>query len=159
MNITVRAADRGDVGLILGLIRELAEYEREPQAVVATEALIARALFGDGDQGPVCAAAIGDVDGVPQGFALYFTTFSTWVGRPGVYLEDLFVRPAARGCGLGLALFTHVARIARARGGRMEWSVLNWNEPAIGFYTKLGARPMSGWTVYRLDGEALGSIE
>lgn len=158
MSISVREATRGDVGLILGLIRELAEYEREPQAVVATEALIATALFGDGARGPVCAAVIGEVDGVAQGFALYFTTFSTWVGRPGVYLEDLFVRPAARGCGLGLALFTHVARIAKARGGRMEWSVLNWNEPAIGFYTRLGARPMSEWTVYRLDGEGLGRI-
>jgi GNAT superfamily N-acetyltransferase len=159
VSITVRGAERGDVGLILGLIRELAEYEKEPQAVVATEALIARAIFGEGEQGPVCAAVIGEVDGATQGFALYFTTFSTWVGRPGVYLEDLFVRPAARGCGLGMALFTHVARIAKARGGRMEWSVLNWNEPAIGFYGKLGARPMSGWTVYRLDGEALGRIE
>src|ERR1051326_6261299 len=156
--IATRPAARVDCALILAFVKELAEYEREPQAVVATEALVERALFGAGPEAPVCSAVIGLIDGRPQGFALFYTTYSTWLGRAGVYLDDLYVRPAARGSGLGKALLTPVARIAHTRGGRLEWSVLNWNEPAIGFYRKLGARPQSEWTVYRLAGDALRAV-
>ncbi|MBI5865854.1 MAG: GNAT family N-acetyltransferase, partial [Planctomycetes bacterium] len=107
-------------------------------------------------RGPVAEALIGEIDGVPQGFALYFSNFSTWLARPGIYLEDLFVRPATRGRGLGKALLVELARIALRRGcGRLEWSVLDWNEPAIGFYKALGAVPMNEWTVFRLTGESL----
>jgi GNAT superfamily N-acetyltransferase len=143
--------------LILSLICELAEYERAPDAVVATEDLLRRHLFGDGiGRGPVAECVIGEIDGVPQGFALFFHNVSTWLGKPGLYLEDLFVRPAARGRGLGKALFRHVARCAAERGcGRLEWAVLDWNEPAIGFYRKLGAVAMDEWTVYRLTGESM----
>ena len=158
MLLTIRPAERADIPLMLGFVKELAEYEREPHAVVATEALLDRALFGAPGAAPVCSAIIGEIDGIAEGFALYYTTFSTWLGRSGVYLDDLYVRPAARGSGLGKALLTHIARIAHARGGRLEWSVLNWNEPAIGFYTKLGARPQSDWTVYRLAGDALARV-
>lgn len=102
---------------------------------------------------------VGELDGRAEGFALFFTSYSTFLGRPGLYLEDLYVRPHARGCGLGRALLAHLAALAVARGcGRLEWSVLDWNEPAIGFYRKLGARAMDGWTVYRLDGEALARV-
>jgi GNAT superfamily N-acetyltransferase len=152
---SVRPADRADIPTILRFIKELASYEREEHAVVATEALLERALFGAPDQPPVCSAVMGEIDGRVEGFALYYTTFSTWLGRSGIYLDDLFVRPNARGAGLGKALLTHLARIAHVRGGRLEWAVLNWNEPAIGFYKSLGARPQSEWTVYRLAGDAL----
>ena len=152
--ITIRSAGPADVPLILRLIRDLAEYEREPLAVVATEELLHRHLFGDG--APAAECLIGEVDGTPQGFALFFSNFSTWVGWPGLYLEDLFVRPEARGRGLGKALLSAVARAGANRGcKRLDWSVLNWNEAAIGFYKSLGARPLSGWTVYRLSGDAL----
>ena len=155
--IRIRPAVRTDVPLILSLIRELAEYERDPGAVVATEALLERHLFGEGlGRGPVAECVIGEVDGEPQGFALFFHNFSTWLGRPGLYLEDLFVRPAARGRGLGKALLSHLAALAVERGcGRFEWWVLDWNEPAIGFYKSMGAVPMSEWTVFRLSGEAM----
>lgn len=155
--IAIRAATPDDVPLILRLIRALAEYEREPQAVVATEDLLRRHLFGQGvGRGPVAECVIGEIDGKAEGFALFFHNFSTWVGRPGIYLEDLFVRPESRGSGLGKALLAHIARLAVERGcGRVEWAVLDWNEPAIGFYKKLGARAMDEWTVYRLMGEAL----
>jgi GNAT superfamily N-acetyltransferase len=153
MSITIRPATRADLPLILRLIKDLAEYERDPGAVVATEALLERHLFGDA---PVAFCVIGELDGQPQGFALYFFNFSTWLGRPGLYLEDLFVRPAARGRGLGKALLLHLARIARERGcGRMEWAVLDWNKPAIEFYEAMGARPLSEWTIYRLTGDTL----
>ncbi|MFM9995107.1 MAG: N-acetyltransferase family protein [Phycisphaerales bacterium] len=156
--IRIRSATRGDVGLILSLIRALAEYEEEPNAVVATESLLEHHLFGDGlGRGPAAECAIGELDGRPEGFALWFHNFSTWLGRPGLYLEDLFVRPAARGRGLGKALFLYVARVAAERGCRhMQWMVLDWNEPAIGFYRSLGAEALSKWTVYRLAGDALG---
>lgn len=151
--VEVREATRDDVGLIVQLIGELAEYEREPLAAQATPGLIHEALFG---ATPACECLIGVVDGEAQGFALYFHNFSTWRGRRGVYLEDLFVRPGARGVGLGKALLARLARIAVARGcARMEWNVLDWNEPALKFYRALGAEPLSEWTIHRLTGEAL----
>lgn len=149
----VRPAKPADVPLIVSLIRELAEYERAPQEAQATESLIHDALFGPR---PGCEALIGEADGKPQGFALYFHNFSTWKGRRGLYLEDLFVRPAARGIGLGALLLRKVAAIAVERGcPRMEWAVLDWNTPAIEFYRRLGAVPLDEWTIYRLSGEAL----
>lgn len=152
-SIIVRPALASDVALIVTLIRELAEYERAPEEAIATEALIHEALFGPR---PACEALIGELDGRAMGFALYFHNFSTWKGRQGVYLEDLFVRPEARGQGLGLALFKAVAQIAVERGcPRMEWNVLDWNEPALKFYRSLGAEPLSEWTIHRLSGEAL----
>ncbi len=162
--ISLRSAVPGDVPLILTLVRELAEYEREPRAAVATEAQMRRALFGDPRAAPpeggagagIAECVMGEVDGETQGFALFFHNFSTWTGRPGVYLEDLFVRPAARGVGLGRALLRHLARLAVERGcGRLQWSVLDWNTPAIEFYKKLGAEPMDEWTVYRVNEGAL----
>jgi GNAT superfamily N-acetyltransferase len=144
----------------LRLVRELAEYEREPDAVVATEAMIHTHLFGEGfGKGPVAECVIGLVDDQPQGFALFFTNFSTWLGKPGIYLEDLYVTPTSRGHGLGKALLRHLAQLAVARNcGRLEWSVLDWNEPAIGFYKSLGAQPMSEWTTFRLTGERLKEL-
>ncbi|MFG0283715.1 MAG: GNAT family N-acetyltransferase [Phycisphaerales bacterium JB039] len=155
--LTIRPATPDDIPLIAQLIRELAEYEREPQSAKATEADLHRNLFGEGvGKGPVAECLIGLVDGAPQGMALFFSNFSTWTGRAGIYLEDLFVRPQARGAGLGKALLGRLAQLAIERGcRRLEWAVLDWNEPAIGFYRRLGARPMDGWTVWRLDGEAL----
>jgi GNAT superfamily N-acetyltransferase len=151
--ISVRPAAPADVPAILGFIRELAEYEKLSHAVVATEEALRRHLFG---ARPAAECLIGEIGGEAQGFALYFTSFSTFLAGPGIYLEDLYVRPAARGRGLGKALFTHLAAIAVERGcGRLEWSVLDWNEPAIGFYRRLGAEPMSEWTVFRLSGAAL----
>lgn len=165
MPLAIRSATRADLPLILSLIRELAEYEREPLAVEATEALLEQHLFGDSlpgagaRRGPVAECVIGELDGAPQGFALWFHNFSTWKGRPGLYLEDLFVRPAARGRGLGTALLKHLARIAVERGcARMEWSVLDWNTPAIEFYKAHGAAPMSEWTVFRVSGEGLARL-
>lgn len=153
MALHLRPATPNDVPLILELIRELAAYEREPDAVVATESLLHQHLFGPN---PLIECVIGEVDNKPQGFALFFHNFSTWRGRPGLYLEDLFVRPAARGAGLGRALLVHLARLAVERNcSRMEWSVLDWNEPAIGFYRKLGAHPMNEWTTWRLTGADL----
>ena len=153
MSIDLRAARPGDESLILGLIRELAEYERLAHEVSATPELLAEHLFGEQ---AVAEAVIAERDGVAVGFALFFRNFSTFLGKPGLYLEDLYVRESQRGQGIGRALLAHVAAIARQRGyGRMEWSVLDWNRPAIDFYESLGARAMSDWTVYRLseDGE------
>ena len=152
-SLTIRPATPADVPLILTLIRELAEYEREPDGVVATEEQLREHLFGVRQY---AECVIGEVDGVAQGFALFFHNYSTWRGRPGLYLEDLFVRPPARGAGLGKALFRHLARVAVARGcARMEWAVLDWNEPAIGFYKRMGATALDEWTVWRLTDEAL----
>ena len=149
------AVDR-DVPLVLQFIRELAEYERLSSEVVATEDGLREALFGPEPQAEVLFAREGDVD---VGFALFFHTFSTFQGRQGLYLEDLFVRPEARGRGVGRALLTRLAVIARQRGcARMEWAVLDWNEPAIQFYRSLGARPMDEWTVFRLSGEDLARV-
>jgi GNAT superfamily N-acetyltransferase len=156
VQILVRPATPSDVPLILELIRELAEYERLSHAVIATEADLRRHLFAEK---PAAECLIGELDGHPQGFALFFTSFSTFLARPGIYLEDLYVRPAARGRGLGKALLARIAAIALERGcGRLEWAVLDWNEPAIGFYRSLGAQPLSDWTVYRLTDDALRSL-
>lgn len=158
--IRIRPSTPQDVPLILALIRELAEYEREPGAVEATEADLERQLFGSGlGRGPTAECVIGELDGRAEGFALHFTNFSTWRGRPGLYLEDLFVRPAARGRGLGKALFLHLVGTALERGcGRMEWAVLDWNAPAIDFYRSLGAADMSEWTVWRLTSEQMREL-
>lgn len=155
--IHIRPATPDDIDLVLSLIRELAEYERAPDQAVASPELIRTHLFGPGlGRGPTAECLIGSVDGAPQGFAVYFQNFSTWVGRPGLFLEDLFVRPAARGRGLGKALFLAVADIARARGcRRLDWMVLDWNTPAIEFYRRMGAEPMNEWTTFRLSGDAL----
>lgn len=154
--LRIRTAEPSDVRLLLDLVRELAEYERMAHEVVATEDLFASALFGP--HRPV-EAIIAELDGTPVGFAIYFHNFSTFVGRRGLYLEDLFVRPMYRGRGYGEALLAHLARLAVERGcGRFEWSVLDWNEPAIGFYRKLGAVPMHDWTVFRLTGDALDRL-
>lgn len=154
--LRIDAATEGDVPLVLSLIKALAEYERLAHDVVATEAMVRESLFG-----PHAAAhaVIARMDGAPAGFALWFYNYSTFLGRPGLYLEDLFVLPEWRGRGIGRALLSHLARNAVARGcGRMEWSVLDWNQPAIRFYRSLGARPMDEWTVYRLTGEALAKV-
>jgi GNAT superfamily N-acetyltransferase len=159
--IRVRPAAANDVPLILGLIRELAEYEKLAHAVVAggAEEALRRHLFGEGGDRPAAECLIGELDGAPQGFALFFSSFSTFLARPGIYLEDLYVRPAARGRGLGRALLARLAALAVERSAaRLEWSVLDWNEPAIGFYTNVGAEPMSEWTVYRLSGRALHAL-
>ena len=156
MPISVRPAAPADIPLILSLIRDLADYERLAHACTATESDLARHLFGDR---PPAECLIAELDGSPEGFALFFTTFSTFLARPGLYLEDLYIRPHARGRGLGRALLATLASLATARGcGRLEWSVLDWNEPAIGFYKRLGAIPMDDWTVYRLTGEALTNL-
>lgn len=152
----IRPAIPADIAAIHRLIVELAIYEKEPDAVKATHADLARALFGER---PVAECVLAEQDGLPVGMALFFTNFSTWTGKPGLYLEDLFVLPSARARGLGKALLVHLAGIAVARGyGRFEWSVLDWNTPAIGFYKALGARPMDEWTVMRVDGDALKAL-
>ena len=151
--VALRPATAADVPLILALVRELAEYERALDECRATEGALRETLFGDRPQAEVVVA---DVDGAPAGFALFFHNYSTWEARRGLYLEDLFVRPAARGRGVGRALLEHLAGVAVARGcGRFEWSVLDWNAPAIGFYEALGAREMREWRIMRVDGEAL----
>jgi len=155
-SLHIRAATSDDVGLLLELIHELATYEKAPDEAVATPELIHRALFGEH---PTAEAVIAEWNGQPAGFALWFHNFSTWLGKPGLYLEDLFVRETLRGRGIGKALLLHLAGIARERGcGRMEWSVLDWNRPAIEFYESLGAKPQSEWTVYRLDERALDKL-
>lgn len=158
--IHIRPATPADVPLILSLVRELAEYERALDQVVATEETLHQHMFGAGwGRGPVAEALIGEIDGRPEGFALFFSNFSTWLATSGIYLEDLYVRPAARGRGLGRALLTRLAQLAVERGcGRLEWAVLNWNEPAIGFYKAIGAHPLDDWTTFRLSGEALRSL-
>ncbi len=151
--LNIRPAERADIPLILGFIRELAEYEKLADQVIADAEQMAEHLFG---QRPYAEVLIGEVDGLPAGFALFFHNYSTFLGKPGIYLEDLYVRASARGAGLGKALLSTLARLAVERGcGRLEWSVLDWNEPAIGFYQQLGAEPLDEWTVYRLTGPAL----
>lgn len=143
--------------LILALIRELAEYEKLTHEVVADEEALRRNLFGEGRRG--AEAVIAEQSGEPAGFALFFHNFSTFLGKPGLYLEDLFVRPQFRGWGVGKALLAHLAALAKERGcGRLEWWVLDWNEPAIGFYRSIGAEAMDEWTVYRVTGEALDEL-
>lgn len=154
--VTLRPAVPDDIPLIIELITELADYERLVHEVKVDAQRMHDHLFGPR---PYAEVLIGEVDGQPQGFALFFHNYSTWLSQPGIYLEDLFVRPAARGAGLGKALLTELARLAVERGcGRLEWSVLDWNEPAIGFYRSLGARPQDEWTVYRLTGDALREL-
>ena len=149
----IRAATAGDVPLILGFIRELAAYERLAHEVIATEEGLRDTLFGPR---PYAEVIIAEAGGEPAGFALFFHNYSTFLGRPGLYLEDLYVRPAARGRGIGRALLAHLARLAAERGcGRLEWWVLDWNADAIRFYRSLGAQPMADWTVFRVSGEAL----
>ncbi len=153
----IRTAVPSDVPVILELIQALATYERDPDAVEATVDGLAAALFA---QAPAAFAHLAvDDDGAVVGFALWFVTFSTWVGRHGIWLEDLFVRPEARGAGHGLALLRTLAALAVARGyGRVEWNVLDWNEPALGFYRSLGATVLDDWTVHRLSGDALAEL-
>jgi len=144
----IRNATREDVPIILQLIHDLATYERAPDNVTATEEQLNQVLFGDR---PAAEVVLVFESNAPVGFAVFFHNFSTWLGRPGLYLEDLFVKPEERGKGYGRALLVHLAGIARDRCcGRMEWAVLDWNEPAIQFYRALGARPMDEWTVFRL---------
>jgi len=152
----IRDAAPDDVPVILELIHALAAYEREPDAVEATAVDIHEALFSRDPSAGCQVALVGDE---VVGFALWYRTFSTWQGKPGIWLEDLFVRPEHRGAGLGKALLLSLAQIAVRRGwGRFEWWVLDWNEPAHGFYRSLGARPEDEWTVWRLDGEALREL-
>lgn len=154
--MTLRPATAADVPQILAFIRGLAEYERLLHEVVATEDGLRQALFGPR---PYAEVVLAEDAGVPVGFALFFHTFSTFLGQPGIYLEDLFVIPEARGRGVGKALLAELARLAIARGcGRVEWAVLDWNAPAIGFYDSLGARPNEEWTVYRLTGAPLAAL-
>ena len=152
----IRAAAPSDVPAVMGLIQALADYEREPDAVVATEADLHEALFGSD---PSAGCQVAEVDGSVVGFALWYRTFSTWQGKPGLWLEDLFVQPEQRGTGLGRDLLVSLARICVERGWtRFEWWVLDWNEPAQGFYRSLGARAEDEWTVWRVDGEALRAL-
>ena len=160
MTLTIRPATAADLPLIAQLIRDLADYERLASEVRFDEAVLGDKLFGqNGGRGPYAEVLIGELDGEPEGFALFFHNFSTFEGKPGIYLEDLFVRPAARGAGLGKALLAKLAALTLARDcARLEWSVLDWNEPALGFYRKLGARSMDEWTIMRLDGAALARL-
>jgi GNAT superfamily N-acetyltransferase len=154
--IRIRPATSADAALVLRFIRALAEYEKLSHEVVADEAAISATLFG---ARPAAEVLIGELDGTPVGFALYFTSYSTFLAKPGLYLEDLFVDPSARGRGVGLALMIELARTCTARGyGRFEWSVLDWNEPSLKFYAALGARPQNEWTVHRITGEALTAL-
>jgi GNAT superfamily N-acetyltransferase len=155
MTFRIEQATERDVPLILKLIKDLAEYEKLTHAVVATEAMLRESLF----ERRAAEAIIGYAGDEPVGFALFFQTFSTFLGVPGMYLEDLFVEPKWRRHGFGRALLAHLANIAVERGyGRVEWSVLDWNEPSIGFYKALGARPMDEWTVFRLTGDSLARL-
>ncbi len=154
--LRIDAATPADLPVILELIRGLAAYEREPDAVKATEALLERALFGPR---PAAEAALARWEGAPVALALWFTTFSTWTGRPGLWLEDIFVRPEYRRRGIARALMAYLARLARDRGyGRFEWSVLDWNRPALDFYRGLGAVAMDEWTTHRLSGAAIDRL-
>src|SRR6185437_5549187 len=154
--ISIRPATLGDVPLVLEFIRELARYEHLEHEVTATEADLGEALFGERRYAEVVFACS---DGKALGFALFFHNFSTFKGRPGIYLEDLFVRPEARGRGIGKRLLAYLARTAvERRCARLEWAVLDWNEPSIGFYRSLGAVPMDEWTVFRLTGDALAAL-
>lgn len=153
---SIRPATPADVATILRFVRALADFEREADKVVVTEPLLCEALFGPH---PAAEAVIAEIAGAPVGMALFFHNFSTWTGWRGLYLEDLFVLPGARGQGVGTALLRHVAALAVERGcARFEWSVLDWNENAIAFYRSMGAEPMDEWTIYRVTGEALARL-
>lgn len=154
--IAIRPATPADVPLILTFIKELAAYEKLAHEVVACEEDFHAALFGER---PTVEAVIASIDQEAVGYALFFPNFSSFLGRPGLYLEDLYVRPAARGRGVGRELLIHLAHLAVERGwGRFEWAVLDWNEPSIAFYKKLGAIPMDEWTIFRLTGEQLKKL-
>jgi len=156
VTIELRAAVPEDVPTILRFVRELADYERAPDAVKATEPLLHKALFA---APPAAEAVIAERGGAPVGFALFFHSFSTWEGRRGLYLEDLYVTPAARGSGVGTALLRHLAGIARDRDcARFEWAVLDWNAPAIAFYESMGAEAMDEWRIRRVSGDALARL-
>jgi GNAT superfamily N-acetyltransferase len=156
MSVTIRVANAGDLDLIIGFIRALADYERLADDVRLDRDVLGRHLFG---HTPKAEVLIGEIDRVAQGFALFFHNFSTFEGKPGIYLEDLFVAPEARGSGLGKALLARLAQMAVERDcARLEWSVLDWNEPSIKFYESLGAKAMDEWTVYRMDGAALAAL-
>lgn len=155
-DLRIEPVTEDDVPLVLKLVKKLAEYERLSHEVIATEEDFRKALFGT-DR--VAEALLAFLGAEPVGFALYFSTFSTFVGRPGIYLEDIFVEPEHRGQGIGAALLARIAKIACDRNcGRLEWSVLTWNEPAIGFYERLGAQRMEDWRVFRLGGAALREL-
>jgi GNAT superfamily N-acetyltransferase len=152
----IRSATSADCGTLLLLIRDLAEYEHLSDAVIATEESLRTSLFG---RNPSAEAVIAEENGTPVGFALFFHNYSTFLGKKGLYLEDLFVKPDCRGRGYGKALLIHLAKIAVKREcGRFEWAVLDWNSPAIDFYKSLGAVPMDEWTVFRVDGDALHKL-
>jgi len=155
-DFAIKPATKKDVPVILAFIRKLADYERLSHEVVASEELLRRTIFG---QRRTAEVAIGYCRNEPVGFVLFFHNFSTFLGRPGIYIEDLFVEEAYRRRGFGGALLAYIAKLAVARGcGRLEWSVLDWNEPAINFYKKLGARPMDEWTVFRVTDESLNRL-
>jgi GNAT superfamily N-acetyltransferase len=155
-DIQIAAAKESDVPLILELIRALADYEKLSHAVTATEEQVRETLFG---VKPAAEVLLAHWQNEGAGFAVFFSTYSTFLAQPGIYLEDLYVKPHLRGRGIGLALLRRLAAIANERRcGRLEWSVLNWNEPAIGFYRKLGAFPLDEWTTYRLTGSALARL-
>lgn len=155
-DIEIAPASEADVPVILEMIRELAEYEKLLHIVMATEDQLRRTLFGPH---PAAEVLLADLDGEPAGFALFFPNYSTFLAQAGLYLEDFYVKPHARGKGAGLALLKELARIAVSRGcGRIEWAVLDWNEPSIQFYKKLGAVPMDDWTIFRLSGDSLAKL-
>ena len=155
-DLVIRPATAADVPIILELIRELATYERAPNEVTATQEQLVDVLFGPR---PAAEVLLAFEEETPVGFAVFFHNFSTWLGRSGLYLEDLFVRPEQRGKGYGRALLVHLAKIAHERGcGRMEWAVLDWNEPAIQFYKKIGAAPLDEWTVFRLTRDGIAKL-
>jgi GNAT superfamily N-acetyltransferase len=155
MEFRIEPASERDLPLVLKLIKDLAEYEKLAHAVISTEEILCESLF----RKRVAEVVIGYAGDEPAGFAVFFQTFSTFLGVPGMYLEDIFVEPKWRRKGLGRQLLVHLARIANERGyGRVEWSVLDWNELAIGFYKTLGAKPMDDWTVFRLSGESLRKL-
>lgn len=152
----VRAGTAADVPFVIAGIRELAEFEKLSHLFEGSEAALQLHLFGER---PSCELLIAEIDSAPAGYALFFTSYSTFLTRPGIFLEDLFVVPASRGRGLGRALLVELARLAVARGcGRLEWSVLDWNSRAIAFYDSLGASPVSGWIPYRLEGPGLAAL-
>jgi GNAT superfamily N-acetyltransferase len=156
VSITISPATPADVPTILSFIRELAEYEKLLDRVSATEDVLRRTLFGPR---PYAEVLIGRLDGPAVGYALFFHSYSTFLAKPGIYLEDVYVQPAVRGRGVGKALLREVARVAGDRGcGRIEWSVLDWNKPSIDFYLSLGAQPLDEWTMYRLDGQGIAAL-
>ena len=156
LNITIREGTKKDSNIILGFIRELAKYEKAEHEVIATESSIADSLFNSGSS---TKAIVCEKNGTPIGFAVYFFNYSTWLGKHGLYLEDLYVSSAERGSGAGKSLLKYLAQLAVSKGcGRFEWSVIDWNQPAIKFYDSLGAKPQNEWIAYRLSGEKLRNL-